>query len=181
MEKYVAFLRGINVGGHHKIPMAELRFEFEKMNFENTDTILNSGNVIFESDENISDEKISQHLEEAFGFPVPTLTSTLDTIIALFNNNPFEDINITKDIRLYVSFLKNAVDADLNLPWESADKSYKIIGKRENMIFSVVDISNGQTTKAMAALESFYGKELTTRNWNTIERIIKKAGAKQLK
>lgn len=47
-EKYVAFLRGINVGGHHKVPMAELRKELEKMNFENVITLLNSGNILFD-------------------------------------------------------------------------------------------------------------------------------------
>jgi len=47
-EKYVAFLRGINVGGHHKVPMADLRKELEKLGFENVMTLLNSGNIIFE-------------------------------------------------------------------------------------------------------------------------------------
>ena len=46
-EKYVGFLRGINVGGHHKVPMAELSKELKKLNFENVVTLLNSGNVVF--------------------------------------------------------------------------------------------------------------------------------------
>lgn len=47
MNRYVAFLRGINVSGHHKVPMADLRKEMEKLNFEKVITILNSGNIIF--------------------------------------------------------------------------------------------------------------------------------------
>ena len=49
LHKYVALLRGINVGGHHKVPMAELRKELENLGFTNIVTILNSGNVIFET------------------------------------------------------------------------------------------------------------------------------------
>ena len=51
-EQYVAFLRGINVGGHHKIPMAELRNVMEEMGFSEVVTLLNSGNVIFDSPPN---------------------------------------------------------------------------------------------------------------------------------
>ncbi|MGY8913954.1 MAG: DUF1697 domain-containing protein, partial [Flavobacteriales bacterium] len=45
---YIAFLRGINVGGHHKVPMAVLKTEFEKLGFKNIVTLLNSGNILFE-------------------------------------------------------------------------------------------------------------------------------------
>lgn len=51
MKRYVALLRGINVGGNNKVDMSELRLSFEKMGFENVVTYINSGNVIFTSDE----------------------------------------------------------------------------------------------------------------------------------
>ena len=57
---YVAFLRGINVGGHHKVPMADLRRELEAMSFQKVTTLLNSGNVIF----NWQDEDPSQLSEQ---------------------------------------------------------------------------------------------------------------------
>ena len=80
----------------------------------------------------------------------------------------------TKDIRLYVSFLKNNLEADLKLPWTSPDNSYKIIEKRNLTIISVLDLSISKSPKAMELMEHYYGKEITTRNWNTIERIGKK-------
>ena len=49
--KYVALLRGINVGGNNRVPMAELKLCFEKMGFNNVVTYINSGNVIFESNQ----------------------------------------------------------------------------------------------------------------------------------
>ncbi|SRR5690606_431911 len=173
-ETYIAFLRGINVGGHHKVPMADLRKEMEKLGFGNIETILNSGNVIFDTDQDQLEEKITDCLGKAFGFPIPTVIIEFGTISELLNNNPFKDLNITKDIRLYVSFLYKDHEAKLKLPWRSLDDSFEIIEKRDNTIFSVLDLSVSKTPKAMEALEKYYGRDMTTRNWKTIERIGKR-------
>ena len=176
-ERYVLFLRGINVGGHHKIPMADLRKELEELDLENVVTLLNSGNVIFDTliDNPESLEKmISEKLEKTYGFPVPSIIRKAKTIYELFNDKPFQDVKVTKDFRLYVSFLKKNTQSDLELPWSSADNSFKIIGKRDNSILSILDLSVSKTPKAMEAVEKYFGADITTRNWKTIERIIKK-------
>jgi len=51
MARYIAFLRGVNISGKNKVPMAELKKGFEEMGFSEVRTYLNSGNVIFSSDE----------------------------------------------------------------------------------------------------------------------------------
>jgi uncharacterized protein (DUF1697 family) len=178
-ERYIAFLRGINVGGHHKIPMVDLRKELEELDFENVVTLLNSGNVIFDTatDSQESLEKmISEKLEKIFDFQVPTIVRKSKTIYQLFNKAPapFQDVTITKDIRLYISFLKKNTQSDLELPWSSPDNSYKIIEKRDKAILSVLDLSISNTPSAMEALEKFFGTDITTRNWKTIERIVRK-------
>ncbi len=176
-DTYIAFLRGINVGGHHKVPMADLKIEFEKLGFENVLTLLNSGNIIFDGPKEKTsklEQKISTHLEKFFGFHIPTILRTSGVIHNLLDHNPFVDIERTKDIRLYVSFLKTNIESDLELPWKSTDNSYKIIEKRDQTIISVLDLAMSKSTKAMESIEHFYGKEITTRNWNTIERIGKK-------
>jgi uncharacterized protein (DUF1697 family) len=174
--KYVAFLRGINVGGHHKVPMADLRQELETLGIENITTILNSGNVIFDAmnaDAEKLEKTIAGHLEKTFNFPVPTILRKWESIQALLNHKPFKDIKTTKDTRLYVSFLRANAESDLILPWASADSSFKIIGSIDKTIFSVLDLSVSKTPKAMEALENFFGKDITTRNWNTIEKLNK--------
>ncbi|MFH6603110.1 DUF1697 domain-containing protein [Maribacter algicola] len=176
---YVAFLRGINVGGHHKVPMAELKKEMTKMGFTNVETLLNSGNVLFDSEENrlMDLEKgISDRLEKTFGFPIPTLIRNIDLIHDLLNEDPFKNIVVTKDIRLYVSFLNIDVKDPTPLPWSSEDGSYEILSRQDKTVLSVLDVSRSGTPQAMQALELFYGKDITTRNWNTIKRIEKKLG-----
>lgn len=174
---YVAFLRGINVGGHHKVPMADLRAEMAKLKCENILTILNSGNVIFDTPEKEADaleEKLASHLEKAFGFPIPTIVRSVAVIEDLLKNDPFEGIELTKERRFYISFLQKEVEAEIDLPWESEDGSYLILEKRGKNIISLLDISVTKTPQAMDALEKMYGKGITTRNWNTLKRIEKK-------
>ena len=84
-------------------------------------------------------------------------------------------IEVTKDTRLYISFLPEERQADLTIPWTSEDGSFRILKKEGRNIFSTLDLSLSKTPKAMEILEKTYGKDMTTRNWNTIARILKKA------
>ena len=175
--KYIAFLRGINVGGHHKVPMADLREELGKLKFENVITILNTGNIIFDAkagDITKLEKKMSDHLEKAFGFPIPTILRTADGILELLKSDPFKGIEVTKDIRLYVSFLATEPEVELSLPWANENKSYQILDIKDKAIVSVLDLSGTKTVKGMASLEKMFGKNITTRNWNTIKRVEKK-------
>ncbi len=177
MNRYVAFLRGINVSGHHKVPMADLRKEMEKLNFEKVITILNSGNIIFDSTkDNLKnlEKMVSDHLEKTFGFPIPTIIRKSEMIYHLLDKDPFKDILLTKNIRLYISFLQEDVTTDIQLPWTNDNNSFKIIDKIDKTIVSVLDLSITKTPKGMEALERYFGKQITTRNWNTIKRIEKK-------
>lgn len=176
-EKYVAFLRGINVGGHHKVPMADLRSCLEELGCQNVVTLLNSGNIIFNSAiANIGslEKTVAEHLESVFGFPIPTMLRRAEMIYDLLTRKPFKEETVTKDIRLYVSFLGKEVRTALELPWKSEDNSYRIISKNNTTILSVLDLSISKTPEAMKIMEQTFGKDITTRNWNTIERIGKK-------
>jgi len=178
--KYVAFLRGINVGGHHKVAMADLKKELQSLGFKNIETLLNSGNIIFEAKNTIAElleETLASHLEKTFGFTIPTIIRTADVILKITEQNPFKNIELTKDLRFYASFLKNDTNATLQLPWSNENNSYKILSLQNKTILSVLDVSITKTPKAMEALEKSYGKGITTRNWNTILKIEKKLKA----
>ncbi len=174
-ESYVAFLRGINVGGHHKVPMADLRKEMEDLNCENVVTVFNTGNILFETAAGESanlEHTISTHLEKVFGFPVPVIIRKSEMIQKMLANDPFQVIPvITKDIRLYVSLLRKAPEVALQLPWTSENQAFQIIEISNNTIFSVLDLSVTKTPKGMENLERYFGKDITTRNWNTIKRV----------
>ena len=173
---YVALLRGINVGGHHKVPMAILKREMTNLGFKKISTLLNSGNVIFETAKTGISElesKIEEHLEKCFGFPVPVLLRELEDLIRILKSNPFKNIEVKKEIRLYVTFFKQKPKTELLLPWNSDDKSYKILEIKEKAIFSVLDLSVSDKLNSMEILGQIFGKEITTRNLNTINKIVR--------
>lgn len=175
--RYIAFLRGINVGGHKKVPMVDLRKRMEALGFTQVITILNSGNVIFSSSKNEEaklEKIIAKDLDHFFGFPIPILIRRAEIVTHLLEINPFKGIEVTKDIRLYVSFLKDKPSNDLTLPWATKDGSYRILEVKDREVCSVLDLSVTQTTKGMEALEQLFGNNITTRNWNTLLRITKK-------
>lgn len=176
-QTYIGLLRGINVGGHHKVPMADLRREMKDLEFKNVKTVLNSGNMIFDGDsdqEAVLEEKIATHLQQVFGFGIPVLVQPAEEILALINADPFDDVELTEDIRLYTTFLKEVPEDKLTLPWISEDESFRIIDIREKIICSVLDLSATKTPKGMNSLEQLFGKNITTRNWNTANRIADK-------
>ena len=157
--------------------MADHRKMLEKLKFKNNVTILNSGNARFDADVDDPDkleDQIAVNLEKTFGFPVPTIIRDAETIRQLHEDDPFRGVAVTKDIRLYVSLLKQDVDADLKLPWTSKDGSFRIVEKRDKMVLSILDLAVSKTPKAMDALEKNYGKDITTRNWKTIVRVMGK-------
>ena len=94
MNSFIALLRGINVGGHKKILMADLRVLFEKLGFENVRTFIQSGNVIFLTNENNPrnlEKIIKDEITRVYGFEVTLLVKTPSEIQVIFNNCPFSE------------------------------------------------------------------------------------------
>jgi len=177
MGKYVALLRGINIGGHHKIAMKDVRTVLERIGLKNVVTILNSGNIIFDSisaTESGLDEEISGKIGEIAGFPVPVMVRTAEELLQIARSMPFKGIEINSNIQLYVTFLKNFPDKKIDLPWISDDGHFRIIDIQGRAVFSYVDLSLTRTTKGMSALEQLFGKNITSRNWNTLMKIAEK-------
>lgn len=81
--KYVALLRGINVGGNHRVPKAEFRAVLEELGFQDVEIYINSGNAVFTSDHQPNASEVQAVLEAHFGFPIPTLILSGEKIQAI--------------------------------------------------------------------------------------------------
>lgn len=174
MTKHVLLLRGINVGGHKKVPMIELKKMMVDLGFENVKTLLNSGNVVFETKkekESVLLQKIGEALENTFGFKVNLMLRTDKEIQKIIHLAPFKNTVVDKDIRLYISFLSEATNSKLVLPYSSAENDFQIVQKTEREVFSMVNVKTFRTVDAMKFLKKEFGKDLTTRNWNTVLKI----------
>lgn len=177
MPKYIALLRGINVGGNKKIKMEALRKQLATLGFENIKTVLASGNVVFDAKTKSTAKlvkQIEELIEKEYGFGVPTIIVPALEMEELKKSEPFKDIEVTKETRLYVSFLPEKPDTDLILPYKVEDSTYEILAIYGRVIASVLILQgNARTIDAMAVLDKEFGKNITTRNWNTVEKILK--------
>lgn len=92
MKTYIALLRGINVSGKNKVPMAELRALLSKLGFANVQTYIQTGNIIFQSANNntlVLAAEIEKGIQSCFGFQVPVLVLQPSTLHTIFNKCPF--------------------------------------------------------------------------------------------
>lgn len=113
MNTYIALLRGINVSGQKKIPMAELRKVLKKEGFQNVQTYIQSGNIIFQSLENnrgVLESKIKESINSHFKFEVPVLVKTHEELQQIFDDCPLSE---EKKVNSYFMMLYSEVDKDL--------------------------------------------------------------------
>lgn len=172
--KYVALLRGINVGGKNKVKMETLRAICTALGFENVKTYINSGNVIFETAKT-SDKKLAAKIEEAiekeFGLKIKVIVRTIDEIKALIETNPFAG-QFENDKDVHVFFLDEEMPEEktaLLISNNSENENYAVLGREIfcHLRVSVLDSLMGK---------DYIGKKLkvsaTARNWRTVNKIL---------
>lgn len=177
MTIYIALLRGINVGGHHKIKMADLRKMLEGMGLARVQTYIQSGNVLFESPE--SKEalrvKIEQGILETFGFSISVIVRTSSEIEGIIRNCPFSEASIrdaeeaSEFESLYVAMLPEAPAAEVleNLKHYANDKeTFEAIGEEVYLLFKE-SVRNSKLAGQLSKL----GAPVTMRNWKTMNKL----------
>lgn len=176
--RYAAFLRGINVGGNVLIKMVDVKAIFETLGFKNVQTVLASGNIVFDADESSVMEiagMIAAALEKKYKRPIAVIVRVIDNLRAFADAKPFKNIDVTSATRLYVTFLSEKPKNALKIPYVSPEKDFTILSATQTEIVSVLTVTEKRgTTDAMNIIEKEFGKNVTTRNWNTIEKILKK-------
>ncbi len=105
---YVVFLLGVNIGKHKRVSMNDLKRMCERMGFSHVRTILASGNVIMDVPNKRRKHfasELEKMIEKTFGFTGSVIVRPMMEIIRIFNSNPFKRATVTKNTRLYVTFL----------------------------------------------------------------------------
>jgi uncharacterized protein (DUF1697 family) len=173
---YAAFLRGINVGGHRRIKMDALKKAFESLGFNRVQTVLASGNVVFEAPSASAGaltKQLEKALKETFGFEIGVLTRSIQELRRLDNAEPFHGITVTPRTRLFVTFLTEKAARRLKLPYVAPGGHFKILRASENEVCSVLTLTDlRRGMHFMAFLDKEFGPRITTRSWGTITRIL---------
>lgn len=176
MAKYVALLRGIGPGNPN-MRNDKLRGVFEDLGFQNVQSVISSGNITFES-ERIDVKQMEAELEavwpEKLGFHSTTIIRSQTQLQRLADVNPFAGMVHGPASYLLVTFCKKPIELDFSLPYQPPGKTYRVIAVADNTVFTVTDNTLVKTTDLMTWLEKECGKQITSRTWKTVERILKK-------
>ena len=174
MTRYVAFLRGINVGGH-TVKMDALKKAFEALGFQNVSTFIASGNVIFETESQKADaleKKIESALREALGYEVATFLRADKQVREIAEHDAFpKEVSKDGDTR-YVTFLRAAPDAATKkrvLALSNDEDVLHLHGAELHWLRRGGLLGSTISTKHF---EQALGKQPTTaRNLNTVRRL----------
>lgn len=168
--KYVALLRGIGPSNPN-MHGAKLRGVLEELGFNNVAPVISSGNVIFESDStDISklEEMIQAAWPEKLGFNSTTIIRSQEQLRALVAKDPFNGAVHSRESYLLVTFFKHPPEASLI----SNPNFYS--EQNINALCSILDTTAAKTPDFMAKLEKQFSKDITSRTWLTIQRILTK-------
>jgi uncharacterized protein (DUF1697 family) len=169
-QNFLALLRGINVGGKNKLPMKDLALLFEQAGCSDVRTFIQSGNVIFHANRGgiagLSD-RVTQRIEERFGYRIPIVLRTAEEIGATIRNNPFPATGAQEKM-LHVYFLATQPDAhavEALDPQRSLPDAFLVRGKE---VYLQLPNGMARTKLTNAYFDSRLSTISTARSWNTV-------------
>lgn len=175
MTTYICFLRGVNVGGNKMVKMTELKALFDALKLRDAKTYLQSGNVVFRSDEPdraVLTRRIEDGIRKKSGMEVKVILRTTDELRKVIASNPLppEDRNPSGLIVVFLSGPiadpAKALLTSLKIPSEELH-----FGKHELYLYFVESMARSKLAAALT--EKKLGVNVTARNWNTVKALLK--------
>ncbi len=178
MNTYIALLRGINVSGYKIIKMAELKKMFENLEFQNVRTYIQSGNIVFQTNETAIpklEESIWKAIENTFGFEVQIQILIPDEIRKALEINPFLKDN-SLDIKQHYFVFLDEIPSEEN--WNIL-KNMELKGEQmslaDKVLFVYYTNGAGQSKLTTNLIESKLKVVATARNLNTTKKLLEMA------
>jgi uncharacterized protein (DUF1697 family) len=174
MSLHIALLRGINVGGHKKVGMAELRDLMTRLGFDGTRSLLQSGNLVFQSDgrtdaqvERLLEAEVAKHFDLQIDFFIRS-AKEWQAVIA---GNPFVQEAKLDPAHLLVMFLKQAPKRTEVRELQAAIIGREIVRADGRQAYIVYPDGIGRSRLTHALIEKKLGTRGTGRNWNTVLKL----------
>jgi uncharacterized protein (DUF1697 family) len=173
--RYVAFLRGVNVGGRKLIKMENLVRTFGSAGFQNVRTLIASGNVMFDAratDPDRLGKKIEKTLLKTLGYEVAVIVRTIDELKQLVKLNPFKKVKASKDKMMFVTLISSEPKPKPKFPLRSEKENLEVLVVINRAAFMVAyRKKTGWFAFPNNFIEKLWGVIGTTRNFSTLERI----------
>lgn len=177
LKRHIAFLRGINISGKNKVPMAELKQGFEKLDLGEVKTYLNSGNVIFSSDEDGAEKftnQIEVMIKKRFGLDIPVFVISKEELENILYNAPEWWGNGNNEIYDNLIFIMPpARSAEVYSEIGEPKADLETIKAYKNAIFWSFSRKDYQKTNWWSkTASSAISSKLTIRTANTVRRVV---------
>jgi uncharacterized protein (DUF1697 family) len=170
VTRYIALLRGINVGGHNRVPMAALRTICESIGCTNVATYIQSGNVVLTSTLGPAElgSRLESAISDALGVSPAVMIRTAQQFAAVPEANPFPEAD---PATLHVLFLTTTPDTELVAGLSTLDSAPEELAVRGTEVY--FHLPNGL---GRAKLPELYGRRIkipgTMRNWRTVIKLV---------
>eukprot|EP01113_Clastostelium_recurvatum_P024676 TRINITY_DN2945_c2_g1_i1.p1 TRINITY_DN2945_c2_g1~~TRINITY_DN2945_c2_g1_i1.p1 ORF type:complete len:201 (-),score=30.17 TRINITY_DN2945_c2_g1_i1:29-631(-) len=178
---FIAFLRGINVGGHNIIKMQDLREALERHAYKSVRTYLQSGNVVLATDdqdhteEHVRDD-IASTIHDTFGFDVSVIVRSRDELADIISHDPYRSTGVAALAKWHIiNFLSEEPDQAIvdNIQTKAHD-----ISPKDHILFRGTEIHSYHAegvikSKAAKLLTDKHLRvHVTARNWNTVTKLL---------
>ena len=172
--RYIALLRGINVGGNTMIKMSELKAVFEQLGLENVATYINSGNIAFDSKavpEASLVISIQEAISKAFGRDISTMVREREDIERILASNPFTG-QYESHKEMHVLFLKEEMPADKQQQLLAAVYPPERLEVKGREIYCHLPMGVADSLLGKGFIEKKLKVAVTARNWRTVGRLV---------
>jgi uncharacterized protein (DUF1697 family) len=169
--KFVAFLRGINVGGII-LKMEEVKAIFTGLGFKNITTYIQSGNIVFDSgetDKALLERKIHESIKAKSDLDIGVFVKTGEQIQGIIANCPFD--KTTDEKRIYVTMLSSVPSGGKNTVIKTITSAEEKFFLKKDVIYSYYGNGYGKSKYTNNYFEKALGVSATTRNWSTINKL----------
>ncbi|MFF7278501.1 DUF1697 domain-containing protein [Streptomyces griseorubiginosus] len=177
---YAALLRGINVGGSRKVPMADLRTLLEDLGFSGVRSYLQSGQAVFTADHGDEESlaaELAGAIEKRFGFPVDVLVRDHAYLTAVVENCPFPAAELEAK-QLHVTYFSAPVDEDRFAEIDRAaylPEEFRL-GDRALYLYVPDGLGRSKLAEHLSKPRLNKGVIATSRNWNTVVKLVEMTG-----
>jgi uncharacterized protein (DUF1697 family) len=168
MPRYIALLRGVSP---MNLRMPDLKRALEAAGFTNVKTLLSSGNAAFDARASTPDalaKKVEAALTKTLGKSFMTIVRPQEELKALLESDPYAKLKLPKDSKRVVTFLREPSRAKVKTPITLENAALHVVIGAEAFSSYVPDPKKGPVF--MALLEKTFGKDITTRTWDTVRK-----------
>jgi uncharacterized protein (DUF1697 family) len=180
MPRHIAFLRAVNVGGR-TVKMEELRKHFAALGLANAETLIASGNVIFDSAAKSAaalQKKIEDGLRKALGYDVKTFVRSAEEIAEVAKQQPFPAARAKTAKVLLVGFVEAEVEAATARKWMSFKSDVDDFQVKGRELYWLCQIGQSESPLFKVPIERVLGISITFRNMNTVRKIAEKVASR---